>query len=128
MTSNDDIMRALGRLEEAVEHLREDFQQEKDVAHESRAIIHRRLDDQVAQVAVLDKTVAIAGAVDAQLRDKIDRLAAAVEPALSEWGRLKTLGYTISGLIALAGMTVGGLLYWASEAAITTVRHWLRIQ
>jgi hypothetical protein len=53
MASNDDIMHAIARLEagmdavgvgESLGHLRNDFIDEKDHAHESRAVIHQRLD------------------------------------------------------------------------------------
>lgn len=63
MTSNEDILRALGRLEEGVKRIREDFQEEKHNAHESRAVIHARLDSQARQIGHLDTTVAISDAV-----------------------------------------------------------------
>ncbi|MBX5001898.1 DUF1515 domain-containing protein [Rhizobium lentis] len=133
-TSNDDIMRALGRVEEGVRRIREDFQEEKDNAHDSRAVIHRRLDEQAKQIAHLDTTVAISGGVDAQIREEIKSLRVtvdknhdAVQPALEEWKHMKRLGVGISGLIALAGLTIGGLLSWAGDAAVTAIRHWLKI-
>lgn len=134
MASNDDITRVLGRLEEKVEQLRADFSDEKHTAHESRAIIHQRLDQQVRQLAVLDKAVAIHAEIYAQLRDRIEALTGtvkdnhgAVAPTIEDMKRLKTLGYGIAGLIALAGLSVGGLRLWAGEAAVATGRHWLRI-
>ncbi|TBY41578.1 DUF1515 domain-containing protein [Rhizobium leguminosarum] len=133
-TSNDDIMRALGRVEEGVRRIREDFQEEKDNAHDSRAVIHKRLDEQAKQIAHLDTTVAISGGVDATLREEIKGLKEtvaknqeAVQPALEEWKHMKRLGVGISGLIALAGLTIGGLLSWAGDAAVTAIRHWLKI-
>lgn len=134
-------MRALGRVEEAIagiresiSHLREDFGDEKDHAHESRAVIHRRLDEQTSQIGKLETTVAISGQVDAQLRDQISDLREtvnsnqeAVAPAIEEWNRMKALGVGIAGLIALAGLTVGGIVAWASDGAVTALRHWLRI-
>jgi hypothetical protein len=134
MASNEDIMRVLGRIEEKVEKLEKDFAEEKHTAHESRAIIHQRLDQQVSQVAVLDKTVAIHAEIDAQMRDKVDALTEtvkinhkAVEPTIDDMRRLKVLGYGIAGLIALAGVSVGSLILWAGEAAVNAVRHWLKI-
>jgi hypothetical protein len=51
MASSDDIMHAIARLEagmdavgESLGHPRNDFIDEKEHAHESRAIIHQRLD------------------------------------------------------------------------------------
>ncbi|TBY84543.1 DUF1515 domain-containing protein [Rhizobium leguminosarum bv. viciae] len=141
MTSNDDILRALGRvegrltgIEENVALLREDVGDEKSNAHESRSVIHRRLDEQAKQISHLDTTVAISGGVDAQIREEIKALKETVEknhsavaPALEEWKRMKTLGYGISGLIAFAGLTIGGIVAYMSDGAVSALRHWLRI-
>ena len=134
-------MRALGRvegrlsgIEESVSLLREDVGDEKDNAHESRTVIHRRLDEQAKQISHLDTTVAITGGVDAQIRDGIKALKDtvnknhdAVTPALDEWKRLKSLGVGISGLIALAGLTVGGTISYAGDGLVAWFRHWLKI-
>ena len=134
VTSNDDIMRILGRVEEGVKRIREDFQEEKESAHESRTVIHRRLDEQTEKIAHLETTVAISGNVDAQLRDQLEQLRktvegnqAAVSPAIEEWRRMKTLGVGISGLIAFAGLTIGSLVAWAGDTAVGAIRAWLKI-
>ncbi len=134
MTSNDDILRALGRVEEGVKRIREDFQEEKQNAHESRAVIHSRLDEQAKQIGHLDTTVAISGGVDAQIRKEIkalketvDRNHASVQPALEEWKRMKSLGVGISGLIAFAGLTIGGIVAYIGDGAVAAIRHWLKI-
>lgn len=140
-TSNDDIMRALGRvegrltgIEESVSLLREDLSEEKDNAHESRSVIHRRLDEQMKQIHLLDKVVEISSGVDATLREEIkslketvDKNHAATQPALDEWRRMKTIGYGVSGLIAFAGLTTGGIIAYASDGAVAAFRHWLKI-
>ncbi|MBA9034911.1 DUF1515 domain-containing protein [Rhizobium leguminosarum] len=141
MTSNDDILRALGRvegrltgIEESVSLIREDLGDEKDNARESRAVIHRRLDEQRQQIHLLDKVVEISSGVDATLRDEIKSIKETVEknheavaPTLEEWKKMKTLGYGISGLIAFAGLTIGGIVAYASDGAVAWVRHWLKI-
>lgn len=134
-STNEDIIRALTRVETLVEGLTKAFETEQGAAHESRSAIHRRLDEQVTQTAYLDKTVAIHAQIDAQLRDEIAGLSMtvaknheAVTPALDEWRRLKILGYGVSGLLVVAGASVAGLVYWAGEAAVSAVRHWLKIQ
>jgi hypothetical protein len=33
----------------------------------------------------------------------------------------------ISGLIAFAGLTVGGIVAYASDGAVSALRHWLKI-
>lgn len=141
MTSNDDILRALGRvegrltgIEENVSLLREEVSDEKQNAHESRSVIHRRLDEQGAQINLLDKAVVINTGVDAQVRDELKSIKEtvqknneAVQPTLEEWKRLKTLGYGVSGLIAFAGLTIGGIIASASDGAVAWLRHWLKI-
>ncbi|MBY3445508.1 MULTISPECIES: DUF1515 domain-containing protein [Rhizobium] len=141
MASNDDILRALGRvegrltgIEDSVSHLRDELSDEKDNAHESRSVIHRRLDEQAKKIAHLDTTMAISGGVDATLREEIKSLTKTVEknheavaPTLEEWKKMKTLGYGISGLIAFAGLTIGGIIAYASDGAVAALRHWLKI-
>ena len=140
-TSNDDIMRALGRvegrltgIEENVSLLREEMSDEKQNAHESRSVIHRRLDEQMRQINLLDKVVEISSGVDATLREEIkhlketvDKNHAATQPALEEWKRMKSIGYGISGLIAFAGLTTGAIVTWMSDGAVSALRHWLKI-
>ncbi|PCK81224.1 DUF1515 domain-containing protein [Rhizobium sophoriradicis] len=140
-TSNDDILRALGRvegrltgIEENVSLLREEVSDEKQNAHESRSVIHRRLDEQGTQINLLDKAVVINTGVDAQVRDELKSIKEtvqknneAVQPTLEEWKRLKTLGYGISGLIAFAGLTIGGMVAYASDGAAAWIKHWLKI-
>jgi chromosome segregation ATPase len=141
MTSNDEIMRAIGRvegrlsgIEDSVSHLREEVSDEKDNAHESRSVIHRRLDEQAKQIHLLDMTVTVSSNVDGQIRDEIKTLKEtvqknhdAVAPTLEEWKKMKTLGYGISGLIAFAGLTIGGIIAYASDGAVAALRHWLKI-
>ncbi|MEH2700528.1 MULTISPECIES: DUF1515 domain-containing protein [Rhizobium] len=140
-TSNDELMRAIGRvegrlsgIEESVSLLREDVGDEKDNAHESRSVIHRRLDEQMRQINLLDKIVEISSGVDATLREEIKNLKETVQenhkatqPALDEWKRMKAVGYGISGLIAFAGLTTGGIIAYASDGAVAAFRHWLKI-
>ncbi|MDR9781575.1 DUF1515 domain-containing protein [Rhizobium redzepovicii] len=141
MTSNDDILRALGRvegrltgIEENVSLLRNEVSDEKENAHESRSVIHRRLDEQAKQINLLDKVVEINSGVDAQVREElkviketVQKNHEAVQPTLEDWKRLKTLGYGISGLIAFAGLTIGGMVAYASDGAVAWLRHWLKI-
>lgn len=140
-TSNDDILRALGRvegrltgIEENVSLLRGEVSDEKDNAHESRSVIHRRLDEQAKQINLLDKVVEINAGVDAQVREElkviketVQKNHESVQPTLEDWKRLKTLGYGISGLIAFAGLTIGGMVAYASDGAVAWLRHWLKI-
>jgi hypothetical protein len=130
----DEISLMLGKVLEGVEQLREDFQEEKRNAHESRAIMHRRLDEQAAEIASLKTDVAIHGKIEAQVRNEVkalgDRVEAnqkAVQPSVDDWKRMKALGIGIAGLLALGGLSFGALVMYASDAAATAIRHWLKI-
>ncbi|ACE93042.1 hypothetical protein AMC90_CH04053 [Rhizobium phaseoli] len=48
-------------------------------------------------------------------------------PALEDWKRIKMIGYGVSGLIAIAGLTTGAIVTWASDGAVAWIRHWLKI-
>ena len=98
----------------------------------SRAAIHRRMDEQNEQINHLEKTVAIAGQVDAQTRDRIAALELslkdsndAAQPFIEDMKRMKALGWTISGLIALAGLTFGAILAYANDVARALFKQWL---
>ncbi|MBY2942851.1 hypothetical protein HF264_24630 [Rhizobium leguminosarum] len=59
---------------------------------ESRAVIHRRLDEQAKQIHLLDMTVTVSSNVDGQIREEIKTLKDTVEknheavaPTLEEW-------------------------------------------
>ena len=87
-----------------------------------QAVIQARLDRQAKQISHLDTTVAIGGEVDAQIREEIktpketvEKNHAAVQPALEEWKRMKTLGVGISGPIAFAGLTIGGIVAYIGD-------------
>ncbi|MBY3211662.1 DUF1515 domain-containing protein [Rhizobium laguerreae] len=141
MTSNDDILRALGRvegrltgIEENVALLRNEVGEEKANSHDFSAVIHKRLDEQAWQIAHLDTRIAISGGADALIREEIRTLKETVEknqeaagPALEEWKRMKSIGYGISGVIAFAGLTIGGIIAYASDGAVAALRHWLKI-
>ncbi|NNH67840.1 DUF1515 domain-containing protein [Rhizobium laguerreae] len=140
-TSNDDILRALGRvegrlsgIEESVSLLREDLSDEKDNAHQSRTVIHQRLDEQMRQINLLDKIVEISSGVDVTLREEIKALKetviinhAAVQPTIEEWKKLKTLGSGISGAIALSGLTVGTIIAVYGKATLVSFLSWFKV-
>ncbi|ARO28807.1 hypothetical protein NXC14_CH00810 [Rhizobium sp. NXC14] len=51
-------------------------------------------------------------------------------PKRPSWFRkflLRAQPYGISGLIAFAGLTVGGTVAYMSDSAIAWLRHWLKI-
>ncbi|MBY5371490.1 hypothetical protein HFO92_33450 [Rhizobium leguminosarum] len=79
-------------------------------------------------------TVTVSSNVDSQIREEIKTLKETVDKnhdvvaaTLEEWKKMKTLGYGISGLIAFAGLTIGGIVAYMSDGAVLWVRHWLKI-
>lgn len=139
MASTDDVMLMLGEIKatvqgtkEEVGNLRDDVRIDNEAAQKSRTAMHARLDSQSEQISHLETTVAISGEVDAQLRDRLIALEHtvsknhdAVQPHIEDMKRMKTLGWGISGLIAIAGLTVGSIVVYASDAAKAAVKHWL---
>lgn len=139
MASTDDVLHILGRIEatgegtkEALRDLRDDVRIDNEAAQKSRIEIHRRLDSQSEQIGHLETTVAISGEVDAQLRDRlialeltVTRNHAAVQPFIEDMKQMRTLGWSISGMIALAGLTVGSIVAYASDWARAAIKHWL---
>jgi predicted PP-loop superfamily ATPase len=129
-----DVMLALGKVQESVDRLRADFQDEKRSAHESRSVLHSRLDEQMGEIASLKTDVAISAGVDVTVREQIKALKAtveanhaAVQPSIEEWKHMKAMGIGLVGLLALGGLSLGAVLMWMSDAAVTAVRHWLKI-
>jgi len=95
----------------------------------------RRQDDLVGEVADLKTAVHVDVAVSAQHRDKSEARFDAIERTLSEeikpqtddFKRMKMLGVGILAIVAMGGMTVGGVLVYAGDVAVNWMRHWLRI-
>jgi hypothetical protein len=89
-------------------------------AHESRAVIHRRLDEQVKRIGHLETTVAISGEIDAQIRNNITALTETVEsnhkaatPALDYWRRVKVLGWAVAAVFLALGISAASAYAWA---------------
>jgi len=102
-----------------VEQMRDDLAVEREAAHSSRLAVHHRLDEVVNRIGHLDTTAALAGAVDAQVRNELDKLSAkvdanhaAIAPSVDEWKRIRRLGLGIVGLMTAGGITVGAMVQW----------------
>ena len=119
MAANDEIMRALGRLEEGVARLRADFTDEKEHSAESRGRMHQKLEK-------IEEDVGIVGKVAAQARDKADAtesvLTGDVKPVTDEIKRMKLMGI---GALAVVGLAAGWLGASAAQI-IEALRAWLR--
>ena len=119
-----EIMRSLGRLEEGVRQLRNDFDAEKVHTRESRGRTHEKLDH-------LEATIVIAGQVSAQTRDRMEIVEKAlkddVQPTVAEFKRMKLVGTGVMVTVALAAGALGVSLATIGEQVITALRSWLRI-
>lgn len=132
MADLNDVLLAVGRLQEGVDRLREDFTEEKQSAAASRSTVHRRLDEQAAEIAEVKSDIGINAMITAQAREEVKALGGAItqhkddiQPAIEDWRRMKTLGTGLAGLLAIGGLSVGAALTWAGEATAATVRRWL---
>lgn len=119
-----EILVNLGQLSASVEHLLRDFADEKAVARENRASMHRRLDEQARELAEVKADVKISrAAVEDLARTQVDT----VLPAVGEWRDMKATGLRIVGALAIGGVSLGAAMAWFSDQAASLMRHWLRI-
>ncbi len=139
MVSNDDILRALGRMEgkvdavvDRLDRFEGEFRADRRSSSESRNRIHERIDQQAHRLGEAEKTIVAAGATVAQQRDIIAGLTKAmnedINPTLREWNRLKTLGWGMRMLLVGAGVGVGAFgtaFLWFGEAIGPALRRWL---
>ena len=95
----------------------------------------RKHDELHAELADLKTAVHVDVAVSAQHRDKSEARFDAIEemlnkdikPQTDEFRRMKLLGIGFLALVAMGGMSIGGMLVYAGDVAVNWVRHWLRI-
>lgn len=124
MAVTDEIMRALGRLEEGVDRLRADFTDEKEHSAESRGRMHAKLEK-------IEKDVRIVGQVAAMARDKgnaVEKLVVDdVKPATDDFKRMRTIGIVGISLLGFAFTALGVTLATVGEGFVAAIRSWLRI-
>ena len=115
-----EIMLAIGRLEGAIEALKEDILDGK----ESRGRIHTKLEK-------IEGDVSIVGQVAAQARDKanlVEKIVATdVKPATDDFRRMRTIGFVGLSLLGFAFTALGITLATVGEGVVNTIRAWLRI-
>ena len=113
-------------LLEMVRQLREDYARDQEASRESRAALHRRVDEVIERLAQIETTVAIAGQLDA-LKSTVEVNATSIAPTVDEWRRIRAIGIGIVGLLAVGGISIGAAAMWAGEALVNAVRGWLKI-
>jgi hypothetical protein len=117
------ILLKMDHMQLSIDQLQSDFRDEKDSARDSRAVVHRRLDEQVEKIHELSE----AAAVDAVSRDALTKRLDGMEPTVFEWKRIRAVGIGIGGLLAIGGLSLGSILLYAGEAFWTWVRHKLGV-
>lgn|SRR5690606_15322045 len=113
-----------------MEQLRDDFREEREASRQSRQSLHARMDEVADDVGTIRGDIRILGQVDGQIRGEVQALSARVDnaqPTLEEWRRIRAIGITFVGVLALGGVSVGASLAWAGEHVVNIVRQWLRI-
>lgn len=119
-----EIMRILGRLEEGVGRLRDDFEAEKLTTRESRGRTYDKLEaigDEVAVVAV----EASAARKEAEILKKL--IESDVKPATDDFKRMRTIGFVGLTVFGVAFTALGVTVANFSDAAVAAVRSWLHI-
>jgi chromosome segregation ATPase len=113
-----------------IQQMREDMAAERETSRESRSRTHERIDEMVDRLSRIDTTIALAGEVDAQVRNELDELKKAmsgVTPTVDEWRTVKTIGKWGAGALITGGAGLGVFLAAAGDSAVAAIRHWLRI-
>lgn len=127
MVDLGDLLLAMGRVQEGVDRLREDFGEEKSSAAASRKAIYERQAEFSRGLNDLKNDVDMAAVISTQ---KLGELArglsehkAAVQPSIEDWKRIKSMGLGISGVLALGGLSVGALLMAGVDSFKAAMRH-----
>ena len=132
MAGMSDVMLALGRLQEGVDRLREDFTEEKASAAINRKSLYEKHDDLRSDLTKLKSDVVACAQIGAKTHDdvqalgrRVDQNKADIQPSLEDWRRIKNLGLGVTGVLAVGGVTVGAMLSMGVDAFKAAVRHWL---
>lgn len=120
----NEVLVRLGELSASVQHLCTDFGDEKIVARDNRAAMHRRLDEQARELSALKTELTLSRQV---VEDLARTQADTVLPAVEDWRDMRRAGLAVVGLLALGGVSLGAAMAWFSDQASVLVRHWLRI-
>ena len=103
-------------------------------AHGYEASRHPDVLHELDRLGKLETSIAISGAVDAQVRNELDALKGsirAIEPTVDEWKDMLKAGRRISWFLGISGLLSGAALWaafqWAGDTVINAVRSWLRI-
>lgn len=132
MADLNDVLLAVGRLQEGMDRLREDFTHEKQSAAQSRKALYDRHEALSGEISSIRSDMEISALISAQGREEVKVLAGKIEAHKSEiqssvddWRRIKNLGLGVTGVLAIGGLSVGAMLSMGYDAFKTAMRHWL---
>jgi len=121
-------------LLEMLRGLKEDIAEEREASRQSRAAMRDRIEDVADRLAHIEATMAVAGAIDAQVRNELDALRAAVkdnraavQPTIDEWARVKLMGHGVVWTVGIAGAAFGASAWWFWDQIVAGIRALLRI-
>jgi len=118
-----EILQKLGRIEEKQDRVRVDLDKEQEHARENRAAIHQKLGDLTDRMTKVESSITVAAGIDVQVRNELN----AMKPAVEDFTRMRSIGLSAVGVIALGGTAFGASLIWWGEQMITAIRGFLRI-
>lgn len=114
-----------------IEAMREDFAEERRMAHESRAVVHKRLDDQAKEIADLKTQITVSAHVLDAVKSDVEKAAAHVAtdiaPTVAEWKHIKRMGIGIGGMLALGGLSIASGIAWFGQEFWDWLRHFLKV-
>lgn len=117
------ISRELGEITASLRAIAVAFEDERDHAAQSRATIHRRLDEVVDRVSGIEGKMAVRIVADEALKARLG----GVETTAEEWRQILQTGRTIGWIVTALGLTSAAALAWAADAVRAAVSHWLRL-
>lgn len=118
-----EILQKLGRIEEKQDRVRVDLDKEQAHARDHRAAIHEKLDDLNERMTKAESSITVAAGIDVQVRDELN----AMKPAVEDFTRMRSIGLSAVGVIALGGTAFGASLIWWGEQVVSAIRGFLRI-
>lgn len=143
--TNSDIMQALGNLQGQFTGIADRL----DRADHSREILYQKIDDQSKVVGEISFAVRVAADVAAQARDKVAEVAdentkrieankvewqtgiaeieAKLEPMITQWRKVDTIGKAVVALLAVGGVSFVAVAVWFGNLITSAVQHWLGI-
>lgn len=118
-----EILQSLGRMEEKQDRVRADLDKEQDHARENRAAIHAKLDDLNERMSKAENSITLAAEIDVQVRNELN----SIKPSVEDFVRMRSIGLSVVGIIALGGTAFGASLIWWGEQMVAAIRGFLRI-